>query len=520
MSIPVELSGSIPRLNGALDEAMWLAEAIEQIAEGVAILDTEGRILFTNRAFRAHHGIARDEALGRPIVDILRIEEDGQRARLIEALASARSWGWNMTLGGESDAVRELALTVYPILDASDRLLEGVVIERDVTREGVIEGRLRQWQKMEALGTLAGGIAHDFNSILLPIQINAELMLASAKEDSPEAKRLSQILDASRRGRDMVGQILAFARQKDQDRRPVDVAAVVRESVKLLRISMPKTITIAEKIEVPSAFALADPTQIGQILMNLGSNAAHAMRESCGTFEVGLAGVALDAEDVLHFIGMKPGAYLRLTAADTGPGIPRAVLDRIFEPFFTTKKSGEGSGLGLSVVHGIVKAHGGAITVSSEPGRGTKFTILLPRITPPPGTKKGLEVDVPRGTERVLFVDDEILQAKAMSRLLGHLGYRVTALNDPVETLETFRKDPASFDLVILDQTMPRMTGGQLATEILRLRPAMPIILCTGFSEGLNEEQAAALGIRAFLWKPFSLREIALLIRQVLQPGP
>jgi two-component system cell cycle sensor histidine kinase/response regulator CckA len=318
----------------------------------------------------------------------------------------------------------------------------------------------------------------------------------------------------------MVAQILAFARHKDQDRRPVDVAAVVRESLKLLRISMPKTITIGERIEVSSIYALADPTQIGQILMNLGSNAAHAMRDRCGTFEVGLAGVTLDAEEASRFIGLKPGAYLRLTATDTGPGIPPAVLDRIFEPFFTTKKSGEGSGLGLSVVHGIVKANDGAITVSSEPGRGTEFTILLPRITPPAGAPKDGEVEVPKGTERVLFVDDEMLQAKAMSRLLGHLGYRVTALTDPVEALETFRKAPTSFDLAILDQTMPRMTGGELATQILRLRPSLPIILCTGFSEGLNEEQAAALGIRAFLWKPFSLREIALLIRRVLQPGP
>jgi two-component system cell cycle sensor histidine kinase/response regulator CckA len=519
MSSRSDLSGTLPGLRGALDEAMWLAEAVEQIAEGVGILDIQGRILFANRAFCAHHGIARDQALGRQIADILRIEEDGQRARLTEALASSRPWSWNMTVGGASDLLRELALTVYPILDASGRLVEGVVIERDVTREGLLEGRLRQWQKMEALGTLAGGIAHDFNSILLPIQINAELMLASAKEGSAEARRLSQILDAARRGRDMVAQILAFARHKDQDRRPVDVAAVVRESLKLLRISMPKTITIGERIEVSSIYALADPTQIGQILMNLGSNAAHAMRDRCGTFEVGLAGVTLDAEEASRFIGLKPGAYLRLTATDTGPGIPPAVLDRIFEPFFTTKKSGEGSGLGLSVVHGIVKANDGAITVSSEPGRGTEFTILLPRITPPAGAPKDGEVEVPKGTERVLFVDDEMLQAKAMSRLLGHLGYRVTALTDPVEALETFRKAPTSFDLAILDQTMPRMTGGELATQILRLRPSLPIILCTGFSEGLNEEQAVALGIRAFLWKPFSLREIALLIRRVLQPG-
>ena len=501
-----------------LNEAAWLADAVEQIAEGVAILDLQGHIVFANRAFCAHHGIDREEALARPLVEILRIEAEDRRARLNEALKSTRPWSWNLKAGAAGDAVRELTLTIYPILDPSGRHVESVAVERDITREAVVEGRLREWQKMEALGTLAGGIAHDFNSILLPIQINAELMLAAAKEGTSEAKRLSQILDAARRGRDMVGQILAFARHNDQDRRPVDIAFVVRESLKLLRISMPKTITITESIGVGPAYALADPTQIGQILMNLGSNAAHAMRDACGTFAVGLTETTLDAEDASRFIGLKPGAYLRLTASDTGPGIPTAVLDRIFEPFFTTKKSGEGSGLGLSVVHGIVKAHEGAITVSSRPGRGTEFTILLPRITEPVGLSKESAAEVPTGTERVLFVDDEILQAKAMGRLLGHLGYRVTALTDPIEALAAFRKDPRAFDLVILDQTMPQMTGGQLATEILKIRPAMPIVLCTGFSEGLTEEQAAVLGIRAFLWKPFSLREIAVAIRRVLQP--
>ena len=505
------------RIRGSLNEAMPLAQAVEQIGEGLAILNIHGRILFANRAFSVHHGLRPEQMAGRPLADILRIDDEEQKDRLREALESGRPWSWNLATGAAGDLVRELALTIYPIRDAAGRLVEAVAVERDVTREALVEGRLRQWQKMESLGTLAGGIAHDFNNILLPIQINTELMLAAAKKGSTEGRRLDQILEAARRGRDMVAQILAFARHKDQDRRPVDIASVVKESLKLLRISMPKTITISESLKVPSAYALADPTQIGQILMNLGSNAAHAMRDRCGTFEVRLAAVTLDAEEASRFIGLKPGAYLRLTARDTGRGIPPAVLDRIFEPFFTTKKSGEGAGLGLSVVHGIVKSHNGAITVSSETGKGAEFTILLPRITEPAGAEPERGVDVPKGSERVLFVDDEILQSRAMTRLLSHLGYRVTAKTDPLEALEVFRKDPDAFDLVILDQTMPGMTGGELAAAILKIRPAMPIILCTGFSEGLSEEQAAALGIRAFLWKPFFLREIALIIRHVLQ---
>ncbi len=384
-------------------------------------------------------------------------------------------------------------------------------------REAPVEGRFRQRQKMEALGTLAGGIAHDFNNILLPIQINTELLLAAEKEGSPASRRLAQILEATRRGRDMVAQILAFARQEGQDRRPVDIAAVLNESLKLLRISMPKTITISERIEVKSAYALADPTQIGQVLMNLGSNAAYAMRDQCGIFEVGLSEVTLDAEEARHFIGLKPGPYLRLRVSDSGPGMPPAVLSRIFEPFFTTKRSGEGSGLGLSVVDGIVKSHGGAISVSSVAGEGTDITILLPRIKEPVPAGPGSPGDVAGGTERVLFVDDEIMQSRAMGRLLKHLGYRVTAMTDPVEALEIFLYDPYAFDLVILDQAMPLMTGGTLAAAILKARPGTPIIICTGYSEGLSEEQAAAMGIKAFVWKPFSLKEIAETIRKALR---
>jgi len=497
--------------------ASRLAQAVDQIAEGLAILDIQGRILFANPAFAAHHGLLPGETGGRPLADILRIHDKEQRNRLRDAIESGRPWSWSLTTGASGAPLLELALTVCPIRDAGGRLVEAVAVERDITREALVEGRLRRWQRLEALGTLAGGIAHDFNSILLPIQINAELMLAAEVEGSPAARRLAQIVEASRRGRDMVGQILAFARQQDQDRRPVDIVAVIKESLKLLAISMPKTITISESISMPSAYAMADPTQISQVLMNLGSNAAHAMGDRCGTFEVRLAEVTLDAEDAMRHIGLKPGAYLRLTAADTGQGIQPDVLDRIFEPFFTTKKSGEGAGLGLSVVHSIVKSHDGAITVASAAGKGTEFTILLPRITGPAGGVQEGEAEVPHGNERVLFVDDEVLQAKAMTRLLSYLGYRVTAMTDPVEALDVFLRDPGAFDFAILDQAMPRMTGGVLASSMLRVRQGLPIILCTGYSEGLTEAQAEAKGIRAFIWKPFSLREIAVTIRRALQ---
>ncbi len=282
---------------------------------------------------------------------------------------------------------------------------------------------------------------------------------------------------------------------------------------------MPKTIGIAEKIEAGSSVIVADPTQIQQVLMNLGNNAAYAMRETGGVLDVSVSEVPVDAGLAERFLDIKPGAYVRLSVSDTGQGIPPEVMDRIFEPFFTTKKKGEGTGMGLAVVHGIVKSHGGAIAVSSEAGKGTTFTIYLPRVAGEAVKTEEIPEPFAKGTERILFVDDEDIQVRAMTKLLEHLGYRVVGLTDAVEALELIRRNPDAFDLVIMDQTMPKLSGGELAGEILRLRPSLPLILCTGYSETLDEEQALAMGIRAFVMKPFSVKEIALSIRRALTPA-
>jgi CheY-like chemotaxis protein len=279
---------------------------------------------------------------------------------------------------------------------------------------------------------------------------------------------------------------------------------------------MPRNIEIVEKIEAEAAMAVADPTQVHQILMNLGSNAAYAMREKGGLLEVGLSEVTLDEEAASRHIDLKPGAYLRLMISDTGHGMPPEVMGRVFEPFFTTKKQGEGTGMGLPVVHGIVKSHGGDITAASEFGRGTTFTIYLPRIV---GSRPAMEEapqPFPTGTERVLFIDDEDIQVRAMNKLLEHLGYRVVGLSDPVAALDIFRRQPEAFDLAIMDQAMPGISGIELARDILRIRPGLPVILCTGYSEALNEEEALAIGVKAFMLKPFSVKEIAETIRRVL----
>jgi PAS domain S-box-containing protein len=516
----IEINRDITERKAAEEERLRLVTAVEQIAEGIAVMDLEGRILYANPVFYEHHGLERPNTAEDSFPGILQIDANDREIiqKMREALAAGRNWNWHLARRTPDGRVRELELTVFPIRDGEGRLVNSMAVERDVTQEVRLQERIRQWQKMEALGTLAGGIAHDFNNILLPIQINAELMLGEEKGDTPAARHLGQVLEAARRGKEMVNQIIAFSRQTEQDRKPVDLYPVIKESLELLRISMPKNIEISEKIEVGSAPAIADPTQIHQIMMNLGSNAAHAMRERGGVLEVGLSEVAIDADTASRFIDLKPGPHLRLWVKDSGHGMTPEVMRRVFEPFYTTKKQDEGAGMGLAVVHGIVKSHGGAIAVSSEVGKGSEFTIYLPRIVGRPEPARDADEQPFTGSGKVLFVDDEDIQVRAMDRLLDHLGYRAVALSDARKALELFRGRPGDFDLAIMDQTMPRMSGGELARELLKIRPDLPIILCTGYSENLNEEEALAMGIKAFLMKPFSVKEIADTIRRVLPP--
>ena len=389
-------------------------------------------------------------------------------------------------------------------------------LEKEVTIKKLSETqkKLQQAQTMQAIGTLAGGIAHDFNNILSAIIGYTELALMKSKGHVIQ-EYLLKVLIASGRATDLVRQILTFSRQGGKvENKPLQVKLIVKEVLKLLRPSLPTTIEIYENIHSDS-LVLADPTQIHQILMNLCTNAAHAMREG-GILEVGLADLSLDSAFTSKHPEIEPGLFIRLIISDTGHGMTPDVLNQIFDPFFTTKASGEGTGMGLAVVHGIVKSHGGAITVYSEPEKGTTFNVFFPVIKREAQEETRIEETLPTGTERILFVDDDLPLVSIGKDILESLGYQVESRTSSIEALELFKAMPEKFDLVITDMTMPNLRGDQLAKQLMEVRPDIPVILCTGFSPEINEEKSQSIGIRAFVFKPLLKYDMAKTIRKVL----
>ena len=380
-----------------------------------------------------------------------------------------------------------------------------------------LEAQLHQMQKMDAIGALAGGIAHEFNNMLTVILGYSQLASAKAPADSPVSQYLQGVATAGHRAKDLVQQLLTFSHPSDRKREAVSLAQVIQEVLKLLRASLPATIEIRQQLAPEAGMVLADATQLHQVLMNLCANAEHAMRETGGVLEIHTAPIEVDEADAAFHPELKPGSYVRVRVRDTGVGIPAKALDRIFEPFFTTKSVGEGTGMGLAIVHGIITKHGGVIRAESAPAAGTTFTIYLPRLpdAAPDAATASASV-MPQGQGRILFVDDEELLASLAEGLLVHLGYDVTTHTSSLEALEAFRAAPDRFDIVITDQTMPMMTGATLVEELRRVRPDIPIILCTGFSHVMNEEKAAALGVDAFVMKPGVTEELAAAIQRVL----
>ncbi len=396
--------------------------------------------------------------------------------------------------------------------DANGNALRMTGMHLDITERIRMERQLRQAHKMEAIGTLASGIAHDFNNILTPILIHSEIVLSKV----PDAQRfhLEQVLRAAHRAKNLVRQILTFCRESEQKKEPMELNPIIKEATKFLTSTLPATIEVRQNIEAESGIVLSNPIQIHQVLMNLCSNAAHAMQEKGGVLEIELTDVNIDSASQLT--GMFPGPHIRLTVSDTGHGIKKKVMKNIFDPFFTTKERGEGTGMGLAVVHGIVENSGGAIEVDSKPGKGTRFHIYFPKI----GEWRVSQIEnietFPRGSERILFVDNEEAITEAAKWMLHTLGYEVFIKSNGLEALELFREDPVGFDLVITDQAMPKMTGAEMARELIKVRPDIPIVLCTGFNELIAGKKAKAMGLREVVTKPIVMSDMAETIRRVL----
>jgi PAS domain S-box-containing protein len=390
-----------------------------------------------------------------------------------------------------------------------------IQIATDITELKKMEAELRQTHKMEAIGTLAGGIAHDFNNILSAIIGYTELALDDVPQDTVLEANLKEIFTAGKRARDLVRQILTFARQSDEKVKPLLVSPIAKEALKLIRSSIPSSIQIHSDIQ-SDATILANPTQVHQILMNLCTNAAQAMEKSGGILSVALNDIHLATSDPRRPPDLKAGDYLKLSVSDTGQGIAPEIMNFIFEPYFTTKGPGEGTGLGLATVQGIVASYGGKITVKSQSGQGSTFEIYLPVSSKRAEMIPAMDQRLPGGTERILLVDDEPPIVKMGGQILERLGYTVTTCTSSVEALELFRARPNEFDLIITDMTMPQMSGDQLAAEVMRIRKEIPVILFTGYSKQITDDLAADIGIKAFAYKPIVKKDLAATIRRVL----
>jgi PAS domain S-box-containing protein len=471
-----------------------------------------------NEMYLKAHAITRDELIGHSVTEIFG-EEFFVRTlkKELDLALSGQQAHYEAWFDFPGLGRRCVDVTYYPFFN-EDKSVSGMVVNgRDITERKRGEEKLRHSQKMEAIGELAGGIAHDFNNILSPILGYTEMTRNDLPEGSQNRTRLEEVLKAARRAQELVRQILSFSRPGEQERKPLQIQLVVKEVLRLLRASLPTTIEIRQDIDLDCGTVLADPGQIHQIVMNLCTNAFHAMRESGGNLFVDLGTVELGSDTLSGHSGLEPGEYIKLSVKDTGVGMERSVRERAFEPYFTTKAIGEGSGMGLAVVHGIVKSHGGEITVYSEIGKGTVFNVYFPlcgqsRLVPKPETHEPL----PMGTERILLVDDEEQLLRMTHAALEQLGYRVTSHTCSVEALEVFQRQPQAFDLVITDQTMPKLTGADLARRAMRIRPDIPIVLCTGFSDQVTKQTAEVIGIREFAVKPLGLRQLATLVRHTL----
>jgi PAS domain S-box-containing protein len=490
--------------------------ALHEIIYDSAGYPVDYRFLAVNPAFERMTGLKSTDVVGRSVKEVM----PGIESHWIESYGRVVITGEPAFFENSSgDLKKYFEVTAYRPVPHQFACIFADITERKKAEDErkSLQHQLQQAQKMEAIGTLAGGIAHDFNNILGAVIGYAEL----AREDSPPgstaALDLDQVIKASHRAKDLVKQILAFSRQAENKQIPIQPAVIIKETLKMLRASLPSTIVIDQNLVPDAGSILADPTQIHQIIMNLCTNAFHAMEESGGILSIGMKRCALDLDALVGAPHVKAGDFIHIAIGDTGQGIAPAIRDKIFDPFFTTKEVGKGTGMGLSIVHGIVKSYGGFVRCESKLGKGTVFHIYLPLLSvghPLPET--ATVENIPVGNEHILYIDDESMLVEMGQNMLQRLGYQVTVCNSSLEALASFQNQPEAYDLVITDQTMPGMTGIDLARRMLQIRPNLPIILCTGYSNLITEDRAKAAGIKGFAFKPLAKNDLAMLIHRVL----
>ena len=490
--------------------------SLDQIEDRVIIADLDWHIMYANNAACKLINKTADELFGQHATIFGKESTTGiSQKEIIRQTLEKGSWRGEVTSISLDGSARIMYLRTLAVKDKKGQIVALCGVSTDITERNQMQEQLQQSQKMDTIGTLAGGIAHEFNNILGGIFGFLDIAREDVPVNSPVQESLDEIHRLGMRARNVVKQILAFSRKDHQKKRPIQLSLVLKEELKMLRATIPATIEIRHHLDASCGPIMGDPMQIQQVIMNLCVNAKDAMEKKGGVLDISLSPVVLDMADIRSHPDLPPGEYAKLSVSDTGNGIAPEIMDKIFDPFFTTKDVGKGTGMGLSVVHGIIKDHGGTITVSSEPGEGTTFTVLF-RVTDAEGTTKAEEKSLPTGTENILLVDDEDFIIFPQKKILEKLGYKVTAMTGSLETLALFSKNPQRYDLIITDLTMPNLTGDRLAAEVTAIRPDMPVILTTGYADSVDSENVKQSGIKAFISKPFQREALAKTIRLVL----
>ncbi len=493
-----------------------LATAVEQAAESVMITDPEGSIEYVNPAFEDITGYDFSEVVGKNPNILKSDEASGMQSKLLwKEISHGKVWRGTFTNKKKDGSLYKEEATITPVKDSKGEIQHFVAVKRDITKQLILEKQIRQSQKMQAIGTLAGGVAHDFNNILTAILGYAELTQVLCQKDTVMHENLSEIIKASERAGKLIDQILQFSRQSEKSTSNLLIDVIIKEALKLLRASLPANIDISSNLQ-QGVRVKADPTQIHQVIMNLCTNAYQALGDDGGEIAIGLETVEISARRGVEIGNITAGSYAKLTVRDTGVGIPDEYLTRIFEPYFTTKSVNQGTGLGLSVVHGIINDHLGAVNVESSPGKGTTFILYLPEAEDEQTEAGNGDVRPVFAGGRILIVDDEPPIVNFQTQVLEHLGYHVDAFTRSRNAVERFKEEGGRYDLVISDMGMPEITGLQLFEEFLQINPEVKVLLCTGFSKQVTRENATELGLAGYLAKPFNAEELAIEVSRIL----